>query len=368
MLLKTKDSHFLDKMYLMVDFFFVLSGFIMMHVYRTGFQDSVTGLEFKKFTIARFARVYPLHFFTLLYLIALRIWFLSATGTDHNPFSTISNSWEAIPTNLLLIQSMNVHNWFSWNNAAWSISTEWWMYMLFPFLVKPFSKLNAVGRVMVVLACIGGYLLIIFYIQDLVAFPEPMAFIKPFLANSLNVAYDWGFLRCMFGFVLGMMMYLGYKEGFAKNFFGNGTTFAGLVLGMCVCLHFGVLDVFTVSFFPLLILSGAYGSKKMNAFFGTNVLQRLGDWSFSIYLVHQPIIYTIEAITVYLNPPKPGVAPTGPPPVPEPQVAWLIALGFIALTLFVSFLTYRFIEVPARKWINARFGKQQEKIITQTTA
>jgi peptidoglycan/LPS O-acetylase OafA/YrhL len=56
-------------MYLMVDFFFILSGFILCHVYGKYFAESVSRKEFKKFSIARFARVYPLHFATLCYLI-----------------------------------------------------------------------------------------------------------------------------------------------------------------------------------------------------------------------------------------------------------------------------------------------------------
>ncbi len=81
-LLRQENSMLISKLYLMVDFFFVLSGFIMCHVYGKWFSSSVDKSSFKKFTIARFARVYPLHFFTLLYLVALRIWFITAGGKD----------------------------------------------------------------------------------------------------------------------------------------------------------------------------------------------------------------------------------------------------------------------------------------------
>ena len=57
------------RMHLMVDFFFILSGFIMFHVYGDWFRDSVSWKKFRKFTLARFARVYPLHVFTLFALI-----------------------------------------------------------------------------------------------------------------------------------------------------------------------------------------------------------------------------------------------------------------------------------------------------------
>ncbi len=89
-LLRTNDSLFITKLYLMVDFFFVLSGFVMCHVYGKWFSHSVDSFSFKKFTIARFARVYPLHFFTLLYLVALRLWFVIAGGTDNDPFNLAS--------------------------------------------------------------------------------------------------------------------------------------------------------------------------------------------------------------------------------------------------------------------------------------
>jgi peptidoglycan/LPS O-acetylase OafA/YrhL len=358
MLLKFKDSFLINRMYLMVDFFFVLSGFIMLHVYGKWFTDSITGSEFKRFTIARFARVYPLHFFTLLYCIGLKIITL-ANNAPSNPIDTASNNFAAIPSHLLLIHSMNVNEWFTWNNASWSISTEWWMYMLFPFLVKPFSKLGSFGRVGLILACFAGYLMITFWIVPIVTEPASMPFVRvdPALM-SINVAYQYGFLRCLFGFVLGMVMYLGYQQNWGKSWLGNGYTFLGLTLGLALCLHFAVPDVFSVAFFPLMILSAAYGNQNMDTFFGSTPLQRLGDWSFSIYLVHQPILYTIQTVMV-LNAPPAGTAPTGQPPKPDMLTGWLICIVFIAITLVVSYLTYRFVEVPTRNAINARWGHKK---------
>ena len=43
-------------------------------------------------------------------------------------------------------------------------------------------------------------------------------------------------------------------------------------------------------------------------------------------------------------------------------MGWLTALAFIAITLLLSFLTYRFIEVPARNWINKRFDTKRKVI------
>src|SRR5580704_3887092 len=62
---------FFEKSYLMVDLFFVLSGFIMLHVYGRWFDRSIRQGPLRHFFVARFARTYPLYLFTLLLLVAI---------------------------------------------------------------------------------------------------------------------------------------------------------------------------------------------------------------------------------------------------------------------------------------------------------
>src|ERR1700737_2473765 len=54
------------KGYLMVDLFFIMSGFIISHVYQQSFQAGIASGNFRRFIVARFARIYPLHLFTLV--------------------------------------------------------------------------------------------------------------------------------------------------------------------------------------------------------------------------------------------------------------------------------------------------------------
>ncbi len=81
-------------------------------------------------------------------------------------------------------------------------------------------------------------------------------------------------------------------------------------------------------------------------------MQKLGDWSFAIYLVHQPIIYTRETIHALMvkNP------PIGEAPAPSYLVNWLVAFGFITFTLLVSYLVYEKIEVPWRNKIKIKYS------------
>lgn len=357
-LLDGNESSLISNMYLMVDFFFVLSGFILCYVYAQNFSHSVNPKNFRKFAIARFARVYPLHIFSL-FLTSAFLFLLYQWGAEVSPILDTQNSVYSFITNLLLLHSMNLHQWFTFTHASWSISVEWWMYMLFPFLVGPFIRLPKPGRILVVALCIVGYLVVGFVLFPLATVPDSLSFMRPTgpAPFSLNVSYQFGIFRCLFGFVMGMTVYFGYIDGWAKRFFSSGYTFLILLAGLFICLHFGVPDIFTVSFFPFILLSAAYGNPTMNAVLGTRPLQRLGDWSFSIYLIHQPFMY--QGAVFFANSKKVGFT------VPPLSVgaSWLLCLLFVAFILFVSYLSYRFIELPSRNFINRRWGKQKPHLV-----
>jgi peptidoglycan/LPS O-acetylase OafA/YrhL len=352
MLISHNNSWMITRLYLMVDFFFILSGFIMLHVYGEWFAEKVTMVEFKRFTRARFARVYPLHLVVLLLVLLISV-ISSRLGLPKVPVFDIENHVYSFVTNLFLLQSMNFHNWFSWNHPAWSISTEWWMYMLFPFLVRPFLKLDYWGRALIAALCFVGYVGIMLWLVPIVTFPPEIPFVKTDPAKlTIGVGYQYGFLRCLCGFVLGMMLYQGYQQSWGKAWLSNGYVLLASTIGMLLSMHFNCADVLTVSFLPFILLSAGYGSTRVNVFLQSIPLQKLGDWSFSIYMLHQTLLSLIGAITTYQNLGNPALA--GPPPVPSMATGWVIALAFIPFCLFISWLTYRFIEVPARRWINPK--------------
>jgi peptidoglycan/LPS O-acetylase OafA/YrhL len=151
-----------------------------------------------------------------------------------------------------------------------------------------------------------------------------------------------------------MMMYQGFKVDWGKKILGNGYAMLLAALAFFLCMQVGLPDVISVSFLPFILLSAAYGGKSIDRLFGTRALQKLGDCSFSIYLVHQPLLFTIGSIMAYFNPMDPGKLPAGPPPAPNLLLNWGVCLVFILVTLLVSSITYRFVELPARKWINSK--------------
>ena len=350
-LVPVKDSIILSKMYLMVDFFFILSGFIMCYVYSKWFVEAVSFKEFKRFIIARFARIYPIHLLTLFYTITL-FYISSRLKIPEVPVLQVADSTISIITNLLLIHSLNLHNWFTWNHASWSISAEWWAYMVFPLLVKPIMRLKTKGILLGIGLCFSGYILITYILVPLVTIPSEIPFVKLDPAKHvINVAYQFGYIRCLCGFILGMCIYQCYKAGWGSKLLDSGFILTLVTIGLFTCMHLDLPDFITVAFFPLILLCGTYGSSGINKLFSKKPLQLIGDWSFSIYMIHEPLLYTFGAITTYLQPIRKSL-PSLPPPVPDRLTNWIISIPFIIITLFISFLTYRYIEMPARKLIN----------------
>lgn len=348
--IKTDVTFWFRKLYLMVDLFFILSGFIMCYVYESYFNTHQETGQLLGFLKARFARIYPLHFVTLaVTVMVVFITFAIGKYSYLGPFLMAVNDFSAIPTQLLLLHSAHIEKIFTWNVPSWSISAEWLAYLLFPFLIKPFSKFNLPQTYLSIGAIFLLYAGLIFYISP----NRHMLF--PFLkvAADLDLTYDWGFARGILGFILGMCVYRLYRQNILKNVLGNGWLLAGLTVFYCVYTHFNLSDLAIPFLFAVFILGSVYGSKNINQFFNNSLLQRLGDWSFSIYMWH--IALYIIAVTIQLwQLRQPPVA--GPPPPPNYfglTNTWAILGIYFALTLLIGALSYRFIEKPSRRWINS---------------
>jgi peptidoglycan/LPS O-acetylase OafA/YrhL len=109
---------FVRNAYLFVDFFFVLSGFVITYNYadRLG-----TSKELSSFVIRRFARLWPLHVVVLLAFLAVESakFVLAARGVSfYMPPFTGSNSLDTIPLNLVFAQSFGLVQHLTWNSPS----------------------------------------------------------------------------------------------------------------------------------------------------------------------------------------------------------------------------------------------------------
>ena len=301
---------------------------------------------------ARFARIYPIHFVTLVW-ISIMLIVIRQQVSSIDPFlaSTTFSYW-GIPTSLLLIQSLHLFTLPPLNGPSWSLSTEWWIYLLFPFLIYGLRGLTSRGKLIVLLGIIGLYVVLMYYVAPYFSLLHKV---------TINLMTDWGFFRCLAGFALGMLFYEAYSQNWGQQLMGNSLFFM-LVLGTAlVALHIGANDLLTIAVFPFIILSAAYQRGWIKRLLTTRPLQRLGDWSFSIYMVHVPIIFTFYALWTRANPNLLAHFDANGPTHPDYTQGQVFAAMLIVLTLIVSATTYYFIEVPARNYVKARFNAQSKE-------
>ena len=114
-----------------VDMFFVMSGFVMMHVYRSVFAERVSLGEGLRFMRARWARLYPVHVLALVLMLPGFLRMPDHAVLWHTEGGRYSA--EAFFKSLGMLHGPWLEG-RSWNYPAWSISAEWHAYLLFPFL------------------------------------------------------------------------------------------------------------------------------------------------------------------------------------------------------------------------------------------
>ncbi|MES2987631.1 MAG: acyltransferase, partial [Pseudomonadota bacterium] len=113
--------------YLAVDFFFLLSGFVIWNSYAERIREGGAA-ALPEFFKRRIARIWPLHIVMLGFGLALAL-LLNAAGRDTHDFPL-----SELPLHVLLLQNWGFTSHLSWNDPAWSISCELAAYLLFPLL------------------------------------------------------------------------------------------------------------------------------------------------------------------------------------------------------------------------------------------
>ncbi|MBS1948151.1 MAG: acyltransferase [Bacteroidetes bacterium] len=343
-----KTTMFFEKSYLMVDLFFIMSGFIMLHVYGDAFKTAISKKSFRQFMVARFARIYPLHFFSLLLLIAV-VFFVLPPGDGQ---AKLIEAPSAIPFNFLLLHAFYTTKMYTWNIPSWSISPEWWSYMLFPFMALFISRKKIVAVVVFLLFIMAAYYSIMYLLPRV----NPLYPSAP-VAHNINSTYDYGFLRGLAGFMCGMVVYVFYRSAHAKKIFGNDLTGLIILLLLATALHFALNDAIVVVLFALLVLSFAGNESKVHTICNNKALQYLGNISYSIYLMQ--IFFQVPFSHGYR---LPGVTGVGRGKLNIDFGSGLMyCIIYVLLLIALSSLSYYAIEKPCRKYINQNWGNPFEK-------
>jgi peptidoglycan/LPS O-acetylase OafA/YrhL len=327
---------FFGRGYLAVDFFFLLSGFVIAHVYGTGFAQGVNSWRtYRHFMSARFARIYPLHLFALVLMLGLESAkvLLSARYADtltihETPFSN-ETSLVSLATNLLLLHALNLHSTLSWNEPSWSISAEWWTYTLFPFCAAFFFRLKAWSGMLIYLAGLG----LLFALQR--------------YNGNLSLTYHYGLGRCLLEFGIGVLLYRAYQSGALANLLATDAALASGAGWAAAVWYFPLADTLIIPGFSLVILATAHNRGRLGAILGRPTMRSLGDISYAVYMLQIPLQKTVEKGWKAIFHQEFGLHFSH-------GESWLALAALVAVLLSVAALVHRWLEIPARDYLRKR--------------
>jgi peptidoglycan/LPS O-acetylase OafA/YrhL len=299
-----------------VELFFILSGFILCHVYLPQFEAGE--FRYGDFLWARLARVYPMHIVTLIgvglmggaaVLLGMQI--------DRNVLSLA-----ALPANLLMVQAWGFAPVAGWNHPSWSISAEWFAYLCFP----GFAFVTVSVRRWPGVAVAGA---LAFFAASSVIFER----IAGFPLDAATIA--WGALRIIPCFALGCALFLAWRATVAdrrKSLLG-AAFFGAAVLATA---QFGAPDILIVVASAGLIITLAQVSKAGSRLLTQRVFVYLGEISYCVYMVSIPwSLLFVNAAAKLLH-------------LQGKQLPWPVWIVFALSVIPVAAAAHHLVERPAR--------------------
>jgi peptidoglycan/LPS O-acetylase OafA/YrhL len=329
--------------HLAVDFFFILSGFILAYTYLTD-ENTVRGGK-RVFWVARIARIYP------VYLLGLLLGLGPYLATEHN----LQNIVLSVGSHVVML-----HAWLpgalDLNQPSWSLSVEAFFYALFPLLLPLFARLRRRGLIVIL---VGSWLFFGLLLASLAL---------------LGQATGWGdlwwwrdFVRYnpfinlpdfTAGMTLGILFVrsdLGTRLPFNRF---RAPTFDVAIIALVACLaaviigfhHFGVqsdvIDTFAPLVLPVLaalIFLLAFQRGLIARALSLPIAVWLGEISYGVYILHEPMWGPLSGFAKQALQMQPG------------NVV-LIPVYFV-LVIAVAGLSFKYLEGPTRRAIRRRWGR-----------
>ena len=325
--------------YLAVDFFFLLSGFVVAYAYDDRWGRMSIGDFFKR----RIIRLQPMVVMGSLIGAAL---FYFAQGPAFPPIAHTS-----VPKMLLVMVigatlipvttgTLDIRGWqelHPLNGPAWSLFYEYVANVLYAVGLR-----KASNRVLAVLAGLSAILLLEVSLRQ-----GDMIGGWSLTVPQIHVALA----RLLFPFLAGMLLMRSGKRINIRGAFG----WASFLLALCLCFprigghaHLwmnGIYDAFCILvMFPLIVAIGAGNGKSA----GTPGDNRLANWlggiSYPLYITHYPLIYIW---TAWVFGPQHPSGHTGK--------AWLLGIGLWLTAIAIGYTCLKLYDEPVRRWLSKRF-------------
>lgn len=326
-----------------VDGFFILSGFILSYAHArefagTGGGASVLWDRCWRFWALRLARIYPAHLAVLAVYAALLAAGVALPAGCGNPvnrnFACDRFSLAHLRDHMLLVASWGVDPEIGWNLPAWSVSSEWFVYLLFPALIPLALRLGARG------AAAGAF--------GALALMSVLAVL--FLPRFHGLADDYGLVRAVPEFFSGCCLFRVWAGG-ARSDLRLPLLGSAAVMIMLAAIAFAVLPAVSAFCLALLILALA-GERQgwMGRLLSTRPLQWLGRVSYSLYVSH---LVTIEVAGYFADLQAKAV------PFKTVWLGMRVYPFLLVVTLLVAAALHYAVEAPARRWLRSRIGRSE---------
>lgn len=319
--------------YLAVDFFFILSGFVIGYAYEDRWGKSMNTKDFMK---RRVIRLQPLVVFGAFFGAAM-FYFQKSNTWDVNEISGGSLVIATILNALMIPATVGMEirglgEMFPLNGPSWSLFFEYIGVLMYAFIIRKLS-IRALTAVVVVMG------------MALTAFSLNGGDIC--MGYSLSgIQFLGGFLRLSFAFSAGLLLSRVFKPIKIRGSFWITGLFLVILLAIPRIGGYdhlwmnGIYDaVCSIIFFPILVYLGASGKTTDKA--TTEITKFLGDISYPLYIVHYPFIYLYYG-WVKIN------DLTFQETIPHAIALFVgsIALAYLALKLF---------DIPARRWLSKKW-------------
>ncbi|HLY04600.1 MAG TPA: acyltransferase [Rhizomicrobium sp.] len=343
--------------YLWVEFFFALSGFVLTYVYAVRWRQMWTVRGYVSFMRSRLSRLYPLHLTILLVILAMVI-VLRAVAARGGYASIYDEQWHPIVSrdtfiaNLFLVQAWNIFPYLSWNGAAWFVSVEFLLCLLFPL----YLMLARGGWRVALLMILGGAIAL-----ALLAHPR----------YGLDLTFHNGIWRGMAAFGMGVGFAVLHarvrgRELEAMPDYAFSLAQAAVLAWLVYALYntgwsHTPRDIYTALAVIALVFVLSFDRGFLARALAIPPLLLLGEWSYAIYIGQTPLLQLLRHAQMHLYP-MPGDVVLGRTWAQwQPLWHWLEPALLVLAAIGWGALLYELIEKPANAWLK-RLGARTPQV------
>jgi peptidoglycan/LPS O-acetylase OafA/YrhL len=318
---------FFARGYLGVDFFFVLSGFIITHVYFSSLA-SPNRSAVQIFLWHRFIRLYPIHITVLVGLVAIVSVAGAAGFTLNNPQEW---QWNDLLWQITLLHAWGVTASPGWNAPSWSISAEWFAYLLFPLLAPALMWIRERGIALLIAVAALAVTALLFAMAHW----------------TLNTWVGAPALTRVFGeFLCGAALCRAIALSHKSPLPRGDTLATGAFVAFLFGASAGLQDFVLVALLALTIFGTALSTGYVTRILGSRPLVWLGEISYSVYMVHFPILIVIRRFWEQL-----GFAQW------QPAARIFAFMATVVLILALAAMLFYVVERPARTRLRDQMGR-----------